>query len=544
MSRVRRSSSLPVGPPDLRRHFGLIIWCLAVACSVTACATFPEEVRPSTSRDTSTSNLDTSTSLPISADAWSIFLDDLGTFSSPRVADLNGDGVSDIVLGAGREEFIASDSAVVALDGRSGRVLWRVGARDQIFGSASLHDITDDDVMDVVIGGRSAELIAIDGARGDVLWEFFPEDDTAAIREAGFYNFYNPQFIPDVDDDGEVDLLISNGGDVLAAPDDPNRPAGRLMVISGASGRLVAAASMPDGRETYMSPVVADLAGSGEPTIVFGSGGETIGGHLYRVPLRDLLAGDVSTAMELASSRSGGFIGPPVLVDLTGDSILDIVANAVDGRMLAFDGADHRALWTVKMPDTESYTSPAVGHFTDDDVPDLFSTYATGTWPNLGWSRQFMVDGRTGEIAFVDSLGLYQASSPVVADLDRDGMDEVILTVNYEVVTESYQKRFYTMLVAIDFSSNAVVQLGDPLAGSNLASTPWIGDLDSDGRLDIVTVNTPDTLHTYVFNGLQVNRITTDIPLSEPLEWGGYMGSEGDGVFRDGQRMDGSPVWR
>lgn len=492
---------------------------LAAACLVAACSSLQRAGPPGTYNG-----------------AWSIYLANLGTFSSPRAADLNGDGVADIILGAGRQEFMATDTAVVALDGRTGRLLWRVGARDQIFGSAALHDLTRDGVMDVVIGGRSAELIAIEGATGNVLWRFFADGDTDAIRTAGLYNFYNPQFIEDQDGDGVADLLVANGGDVLATPEDHERPPGRLMIISGRTGGTIAQAHMPDSRETYMSPLVADFDADGEIDVVFGTGGETVGGHLFRARLSDVLAGDLSPAVELAASDDRGFIGPPVLADITGDGILDLIANSVDGRMLAFDGSDDRPLWTVQLPLAESYTSPAVGYFTDDDVPDFFAVYATGTWPHLGWSQQIMVDGRTGAIGFADSLGLYQTSSPVAVDLTGDGRDEVILPVNYQVVTALHQKRFFTMLVAIDFSTGSVVQFGDPLDGSNLAATPWIGDLDGDGMLDVVTINTPDTLHTYVFNGLQVNRITTEIPVAAELPWGAYMGSRLDGIFHAPRR--------
>ena len=51
------------------------------------------------------------------AQSWDASIKGLGSFSSPRVADLNGDKVDDIVLGVGREEFIPTDSAVIALDG-------------------------------------------------------------------------------------------------------------------------------------------------------------------------------------------------------------------------------------------------------------------------------------------------------------------------------------------------------------------------------------------------------------------------------------------
>ena len=59
--------------------------------------------------------------------------------------------------------------------------------------------------------------MAIDGASGDVLWEFYAAGDSLDPgTNAGLYNFYNPQRIPDQDGDGRDDLLVANGGDYLA----------------------------------------------------------------------------------------------------------------------------------------------------------------------------------------------------------------------------------------------------------------------------------------------------------------------------------------
>ena len=60
---------------------------------------------------------------------------------------VNLDGTGDIIMGAGREEFQACDSAVIALDGRTGKILWHVPAEDQIFGSAVFKDIDAGDKL-------------------------------------------------------------------------------------------------------------------------------------------------------------------------------------------------------------------------------------------------------------------------------------------------------------------------------------------------------------------------------------------------------------
>ncbi|MGB3587272.1 MAG: PQQ-binding-like beta-propeller repeat protein [Tunicatimonas sp.] len=464
--------------------------------------------------------------------SWSVHLPSIGTFSSPRTTDLNGDGVKDIILGAGAAELTPSDSAIIALDGASGEMLWRVAARDQVFGSAALKDIDGDGVEDVVIGGRSAVLKAISGASGKVLWEFFPAAKLKEVRKAKWYNFYNPQFIPDQDQDGLEDLLVSNGGDVLVEAYDPNRPAGYLMVLSARTGEVLAKAAMPDDKEIYMSVVAIPSSTENELTVVFGTGGETIGGNLYATTLSDIMHGDLSGAKLLSSSPNKGFIAPPVAVDLTGDTVPDIVAISVAGDVIAFDGSTFKTLWQTTLPNTEAYSSLAVGNFTSDTIPDLFASVAQGEWPNLEWNRQFMVNGSNGAIEFRDSLGFYQTSTAVAIDLTEDGRDEIIMSVNYQQVNELYQKFFYNMLVAIDIGSGDVQQLGETWEGSNISSTPWIGDLDGNGMLDIIYCHGTDLRHTYTFSEMQIHRIATELPIKKPISWGAYMGSYCNGLFQ------------
>ncbi|MBD2752706.1 outer membrane protein assembly factor BamB family protein [Spirosoma validum] len=461
--------------------------------------------------------------------SWSTLLPTIGTFSSPRVTDLNRDGVQDIILGAGRLEFQRCDSAIIALDGKTGKLLWNRSANDQIFGSAALKDINADQIDDVFINGRSSELQAIDGATGRVIWKF----DTLNYPGKSWFNFYNPQFIHDVDHDGIDDLLLANGGDIIVPPHNPNRRAGRLVVISTRTGKLLASATMPDGKEIYMSVVVnKDSLHPERSPILFGTGGETIGGNLFVGTIGMLLQGDLSSAEQLASCATKGFIAPPAWADLTNDGIKDIVVNSVDGRVMAFDGKTHRSLWSTQLLYTEAYSSMAIGYFNRDPVPDVFVSFAQGTWPDLTWTKQAMVNGINGQIEFSDSLGFYQTSSPVVADVTEDGVDEVILSVDYQLIDSLGFKSFSNTLMVIQFDKHMVVPLLEGLPGHNVSSTPWVGDLDKDGFLDIVFCNGTNPRKTYTFDGMRVNKIGTTIPLSRRHQWGAYMGSHYDGVFR------------
>jgi outer membrane protein assembly factor BamB len=460
-------------------------------------------------------------------ESWSKILPGIGTFSSPRVADLNNDSIGDIILGAGREEFQACDSAVIALDGRTGELIWNVTANDQIFGSATLKDITDDGIPDVFISGRSAELIAINGNSGEIIWRFITPEGEA--KE--WFNFYNPQFIPDQNQDGREDILVSNGGDVQAEPFDPKRAVGHLVILDGQNGELISRAPMPDGKETYMSVVVLPGKSPEYKNVLFGTGGETLPGNLFVCSIPEIRSGDLSGAIKIDSSATKGFVSPAAWVDINRDGIHDIVANAFDGRLLAFDGNTHQSIWKVEVPGTEAYSSPAIGNFNKDMIPDFFVSYSQGSWPKLSWCQQFMVNGSNGQIEFEDSLGFYQMTSAVAADLNGDGQDEVLLPINYQVLNEFHMKFFYNDIVAIEFTGNLTAELDLQNEGNNLASTPWIGDLDNNGFMDIVYAHGTNVKQTYTFDGLRINRIDTKIPIYGKIRWGSYMGSNFNGVY-------------
>ena len=75
------------------------------------------------------------------------------TFSSPRVVDLNGDDVLDVVQGFGQDTFGARESSVIATDGATGALLWKSTGHEDLVGSATFAHLGGDDAVDVIIGG-------------------------------------------------------------------------------------------------------------------------------------------------------------------------------------------------------------------------------------------------------------------------------------------------------------------------------------------------------------------------------------------------------
>ena len=105
--------------------------------------------------------------------SWQSFTDSIPTLSSPRACDLNNDGIKDIVIGGGTDG-VASNNGIMAYNGLNGSLLWKRGSRNEVFGSAIFQDITNDGIDDVFITGRQAQLLAINGANGQLLWDYFP----------------------------------------------------------------------------------------------------------------------------------------------------------------------------------------------------------------------------------------------------------------------------------------------------------------------------------------------------------------------------------
>jgi hypothetical protein len=146
-----------------------------------------------------------------------------------------------------------------------------------------------------------------------------------------------------------------------------------------------------------------------------------------------------------------------------------------------------------------------------------------------------MLDGKTGEVKYMDSIGCTGFSSPVIYDIDGDGRDEAIISVNeFDCnlgFTGESPRDMETRLIAVDFQTRTVQTIDAQKRMKNIFTTPWIGDLDGDGYLDIVHCQYFHHSYLLSFLGMRVKRIATPIRMRDRARWGAYMGTNGDGVF-------------
>ena len=297
---------------------GLLIFSLIVL--LVAAITFHRTNLPSVSplnntgtntNDTVTTNsssqtLDSDTSASVVTNkqnlSWSIDLDSSMSEMSLLEYDINRDGISDIIIDSmtwrmGDGKYLACPekpnacqadlgfspcrAKLLALDGSDGSIIWEKWVEFSTFAANCKHDLNLDGVPDCTFSGRVGLLAAINPVDGSYIWIVDP-----AVTYP-MYSYYSPLFIHDFDRDGIIDLIVTHGGDPTYNPTQKVRSPGFIFVISGRTGQqLSERIPMPDGHETYSSPVAYNV--SDVELVLFGSGGETVTGSLWAISVGSL----------------------------------------------------------------------------------------------------------------------------------------------------------------------------------------------------------------------------------------------------------------
>jgi len=121
--------------------------------------------------------------------------------------DLNGDGYEDVL--------VASWAAyALALSGADGSELWRNVAGDDVWAIHWSYDINGDSIPEVISGSFTGNVILINGADGETIWSTPTDSKIFTVRP-----------IPDVNGDGYADIIA--GQQYL------NNMGGKVFVLSG-----------------------------------------------------------------------------------------------------------------------------------------------------------------------------------------------------------------------------------------------------------------------------------------------------------------------
>lgn len=456
---------------------------------------------------------------------WSTRIDSVYSLSSPVTLDVNDDHVKDIIVGMGFEDtsyrFV---SGVSAFNGTDGSVIWNTRRKYDIYGTAKQIDINNDGVEELIFVGRLGELFVLNAKTGNLEWEFF---DTKNLNphDSGWYNFYDPQIIADVNNDGIKDVLISNGGNAEArAYDTINRYPGYIMIVSGKEGKLLKKLRIPDNKETYMSPVIHNFKNDNDPFVLVGTGGETTRGGFWAIRLSGLLNQDSTKYINILQDSAKGFIAAPSLADINDDNVLDIMIAGFNGNVYAINGADFSLIWKLNFPGYECYSSPAVGIINNDTVPDIAVNLGLGLFPSYAATKYLIIDGLNGNI--IDSLitqGDFALSSPITGDFDADSKDEVLFSTNF-----AFRGQEKAYLNIVDFNSGISYVLDSLSSGFLFGSTPAISTTDNDTMLDLIFVETSNFTDNDSVMNIKVHKKHYSAIKNHTLNWSNYYGLNKD----------------
>uniref|UniRef100_T1JFB9 FAM234A/B beta-propeller domain-containing protein n=1 Tax=Strigamia maritima TaxID=126957 RepID=T1JFB9_STRMM len=341
-------------------------------------------------------------------DVWIKNFPKLLTESAIRLNDVNQDGVLDILIGfaTGADGYnvplFTCDiyfngikpcfGGVLALDGSTGAELWRHFTDHEVFALNCNGDLDSDGVHDCLAGGRAGTFEAINGKNGNLMWKF----ESKKVKN-DIMNVYTAQFVRDLNEDGVIDVLAAHGGDALAEPGSKYRLSGKLLLLSGKDGKLLQGTGVPDQQESYYSPQIL-IHPDGTELIIFGTGGETHPGGLWYIKLDDFLRGNINKAILIIKDSYKGVMAPPVLADITGDNVEDIIISLFNSTVYAFNGLNFEQIWNYTVPSSETYSTPAPGYFDDDNVLDFLIKHQIGPgFPVYFYSQTNILSGATGK---------------------------------------------------------------------------------------------------------------------------------------------------
>jgi Ca2+-binding RTX toxin-like protein len=458
---------------------------------------------------------------------------DVGAYSAPAFVDLDGDGDLDLVSGESDGGLLAwrniGSAAAPAFEELTGTENPFAGINVGYYSAPSFADLDGDGDLDLVVGELDGAIYAWRNT-GSSAAPVFEELIGAADPFAGIdVGSYSTPVLADLDGDGDLDLVVGGSGGALYAWRNAGDSATPVFE------ELIGAADPFAGIDvgTYSTPALIDLDGDGDLDLLASAWDGTV--HAWRntgsaeAPAFTALTGTDNPF----DGVDAGNAGTLAFLDLDGDGDLDLVMGQQDGMMLGWRNTPVLPGITVTVGaenDAPTITSAAtrvveqamtgiayqaMAHDPDGDAGLTWSLGGTD-------AAAFSIDSLTGAVSFLTPPDL-QAPE----DAGGDNVYDITLTVSDGVASAQLDVALLVQAVRLGTAGD------DTLTGSSGADTliGEDGDDSLDGGLgadvmigglgdDTYRVDNPDDVTTELPGGGE-DRVIARLSwtLGEALEW-------------------------